>query len=42
MQSKLSKFIDSLSGINDKEYKSCRERKKLNQNAILWGLEIID
>ena len=42
MQSKLSDFIDNLSGINNEECKSCMERKKANRNAILLGLKIID
>ena len=41
MQSKLSDLADNLSGINNKKTKSCLERKKLNQNAILQGLETI-
>ena len=40
MQSKLSDLIDNLSGINHKECKSCK--KKVNRNAILLGLKIID
>ena len=42
MQSKLSDVIDNWSGINSKECKSCMERKKLNQNAILLGLKTMD
>ena len=43
MSTSLSNLVGNLSGINDKECKSCMERKKkLNQNAILLGLKIID
>ena len=42
MSTSLSNLVDNLSGINDKECKSCMERKKKNQNAILLGLKIID
>ena len=41
-QSKLLNLVDNLSGIYHKECKSCMERNKLNQNAILLGLKIID
>ena len=41
MQSKLSELVDNLSGIYNKECKSCLE-KKSNQNAILLALKIID
>ena len=41
MPRRLSGLIDKLSGINNKEYKSCME-KKLNRNAILLGLKVID
>ena len=34
MQSKLSDLANNLSGINNKECKSCMERKK-NRNVIL-------
>ena len=44
MQSELWNLIDNLSRSNNKESKSCMERKKknTNQNAILLGLKIID
>ena len=42
MQSKLSELVDNLSGIYNKECKSCVEKKKSNQNAILLALKIID
>ena len=35
MESKILDLVDNLSGINNKECKSCMERKKLNQNVIL-------
>ena len=35
MQSELSDFVDNLSGNFNKECKSCIEKKKLNQNAII-------
>ena len=43
MPSKLSKLVDNLSEINNKDCKTCIERKKIsNQNVGLLGLEIID
>ena len=41
MESKLLELIDNLFGINNKECKSCMERKKADQIAIL-DLKIID
>ena len=40
MSTSLSKLIDKLSEIYSKECKGCKERKKLNQCAILLGLKI--
>ena len=42
MQSKLSDLADKLSEINNKDYKKCKERRKLDQNMNLLGLRIID
>ena len=42
MSTSLSNLVDNLSGINDKECKSGMERKKLNPNAILLSLKIIN
>ena len=41
MPSKLSNVVDNLSEINNKDCKTCME-KKLNQNVNLLGLKIID
>ena len=41
MPSKLSNFVDNLSEINDKDCKTCIERKILNQNVNLLGLKIM-
>ena len=41
MPSKLSNFLDNLSEINDKDCKTCIERKILNQNVNLLGLKIM-
>ena len=40
MQGKLSDLVDNLSGIFNKECKSCTEKKK-SQTVILLGLEIV-
>ena len=42
MRSKLSDLVDNLSEINNKDCKTCVEKKKLNQNVNLLGLKIID
>ena len=42
MQNKLSDLADNLSEINNKDCIKCRERKKIDQNANLLGLRIID
>ena len=41
MESKLSDLDNNLSGIFNKECKSCMKRKNSNQNVILLGLKII-
>ena len=40
MQSKLSDLIDNVSGINNKEWKSCMERKNLK--SVCDFIKIID
>ena len=42
MQSKLSDLIDNLSGINNKERKSCMERTKYKSECYFIGFKIID
>ena len=42
MPSKLSNLVDNLSEINNKDSKTCIEKKKLNQNVNLLSLKIID
>ena len=42
MPCKLSNLVDNLSEINNKDCKTCIEKKKLNPNANLLGLKIID
>ena len=42
MPSKLSNLVYNLSEINNKDWKTCIERKILNQNVNLVGLKIID
>ena len=42
MQSKLPDLVDNLSEINNKNCKTCMERKISNQNVILLRLKIID
>ena len=37
MPSKLSNLVDNLSEINNKDWKTCMERKVLNQNVNLLG-----
>ena len=39
MQGKLSDHIDNLAGINDKECKSCKERKKIRSECDLIGFK---
>ena len=42
MQGKLSDLVDNLSGIFNKECKSCtKKKKKKSQTVILLGLEIV-
>ena len=45
MSTSLSNLVDNLSGINNKECKSCMKRKGVKsecENAILLSLKIID
>ena len=42
MQSKLLNLADNLSEINNKDWKKCMERKKLDQNVNCLGLKKID
>ena len=42
MPSKLSNLVDNFSEINNKDHKTCMERKILNQNVNMLGLKIID
>ena len=42
MQSKLSDLVDNLSEINNKNCKTCMEKKILNQNVNLLVSKIID
>ena len=43
MRSKLSDLVDNLCEIENKDCKTCMERKKIsNQNVNLLGLKIID
>ena len=42
MPSKSSNVVDNLSEINNKDCKTCVERKISNQNVSLFGLKIID
>ena len=42
MQSKLSDLVDNLWRIYNKEWKSCREEKKVKSECDSLGLEIID
>ena len=42
MRSKLSDLVDNSSEINNKDCKTCTEKKILNQNANLLGSKIID
>ena len=42
MQTSLSKLVNNLSEIDSKEFRTCRERKKLNQCVVLLDLKIIN
>ena len=42
MQTSLSKLVNNLSEIYSKEFRTCRERKKLNQCVVLLDLKIIN
>ena len=42
MESKLSDVVDNLSEINEKEWPKYIGKNKLNRNAIVQGLDIID
>ena len=42
MESKLSDLVDNLSEINEKECPKYIGKNKLNRNAIIQGLDIID
>ena len=42
MQSKLSDLADNLSEINNKDWKTCTERKKIRSECEFLGLKMID
>ena len=42
MPSKLSDLVDNLSEINNKDCKTCLEKKRSDQNVNLLGSKIID
>ena len=42
MQTSLSKLVDNLSGVYDKECKKCMERKKIKLNCEFVGLKMGD
>ena len=42
MQTKLSDLVDNLSEINNKDCKTCKIEKLLNQNVKLLDSKIID
>ena len=42
MPSKLSDLVDNLSEINNKDWKTCTERKKIRSECELIGFKIID
>ena len=39
MSTSLSNLVDNLSGIHDKEYKKCMERKKITLNCEFIGFK---
>ena len=42
MPSRLSDLVDNLSEINNKDWKTCTERKKIRSECELIGFKIID